>query len=54
MGPEPIDAPMTALLEGVIGLHEIFLTLQRGGFTESQAMQLVVALLQLNGGLPNG
>jgi hypothetical protein len=46
----PQEYEMTALLEGVLGLHEVFVTLMRGGFTEDQALKLVANVLHLTGG----
>lgn len=48
------ELEMTALLEGVFGLHEVFITLVRGGFTEDQAIKLVAHVLHLSGGLIGG
>lgn len=45
---------VTALLEGVYGLHEVFVTLVRGGFTEDQAIKLVANVLHLSGGVFGG
>lgn len=49
----PNEYEMTALLEGVFGLHEVFITLLRGGFSEDQAIKLVGYVLHLSGGFNN-
>lgn len=42
--PEPID-PLTQLAAGAVQLHELFLSFVAAGFSEVQALQLVIALL---------
>ncbi|MEV8474873.1 hypothetical protein [Streptomyces sp. NPDC051173] len=41
--PEPAD-PITGLAEHAAQLHEMFLAFQHAGFTENQALELVIAL----------
>jgi ribonuclease PH len=51
--PDPIEEQeMSVLLEGVIGLHEVFSTLRRGGFTEEQSLSLI-ALMVKHGAVPS-
>jgi hypothetical protein len=37
--------PTTALGEAMITLHEMYLSAKEAGFTEAQAMQLVIATM---------
>ena len=48
------EIEMSVLLEGTVELHEVFLTLCRGGFTEDQSLKLIAHVLCNNGGFPNG
>jgi hypothetical protein len=41
----PVD-PMSALAEAATSLHELFVSYCRGGFTQDQSMQLIVAIVQ--------
>jgi hypothetical protein len=47
----PTQTEMSPLLEGVVGLHEVFSTLVQGGFTEDQALKLVSLVIHNSGGL---
>ena len=46
------EIEMSVLLEGVIELHEVFVTLRQGGFTENQSLKLIANVLSNNGGFP--
>jgi hypothetical protein len=46
------EIEMSVLLEGVIELHEVFVTLRHGGFTEDQSLKLIANVLSNNGGFP--
>lgn len=48
------EIEMSVLLEGVVELHEVFVTLRRGGFTEDQALKLISLVIHNTGGFPNG
>jgi hypothetical protein len=39
---------LTPLAEGAAQLHELFVEYVRAGFTEAQAMQLIVAMITAN------
>ena len=39
------ESQWTNLEQGAIALHELFLTLQKAGFTESQALSVVAKLI---------
>lgn len=43
--PELVD-PLTELAAGAAQLHELFLSFVAAGFSEVQALQLVIAVLQ--------
>jgi len=42
--PDPQD-PLTELAEGAAQLHEVFLSYVGAGFSEAQAMQIVISIL---------
>jgi hypothetical protein len=42
--PDPQD-PLTELAAGAAQLHEVFLSYVGAGFSEAQAMQIVIAVL---------
>lgn len=44
MSNSPQD-PLTELAAGAVQLHELFLAQVEAGFTEPQAMQIVIAVL---------
>jgi hypothetical protein len=46
------EIEMSVLLEGVIELHEVFVTLRQGGFSEDQSLKLIANVLSNNGGFP--
>lgn len=39
-----IDSAMSSIDEGMVGIHQMFLQLQEGGFTETQALRLIAYL----------
>jgi hypothetical protein len=39
------EEPMTMLSQGSATLHELFLSYQEAGFTEDQAMRLIISVL---------
>jgi hypothetical protein len=43
--PLPAD-PMNPFSEGVVSMHEMFLALTAGGFTDDQAIKLLVAWIR--------
>lgn len=43
--PETPQDPLTELAAGAVQLHELFLAQVAAGFTEQQAMQIVIAVL---------
>jgi len=43
--PEIPQDPLTELAAGAVQLHELFLAQVAAGFTEQQAMQIVIAVL---------
>jgi hypothetical protein len=52
MNKDPND-PISSLLEASVSLHQMFVELQDGGFTESQALYLVGQILATSiGGKP--
>lgn len=50
MGDNMPADPLTSLAEGAAQLHETFEAFRAAGFTESQAMQMVCALVTANQG----
>lgn len=53
--PEPVvpaepQNPISGLLESAIAMHEMFLTLVAGGFTEYQALVMVAQMIKGNPG----
>jgi hypothetical protein len=40
-----VNDPTTALGEAMITLHELYLSAKKAGFTETQAMQIVIATM---------
>jgi hypothetical protein len=52
MDEHPDEIEMSVLLEGVIELHEVFVTLRQGGFSEDQSLKLIANVLSNNGGFP--
>jgi hypothetical protein len=43
--PETPQDPLTELAAGAVQLHELFLAQVAAGFTEPQAMQIIIAVL---------
>jgi hypothetical protein len=43
------DEPLTTFGEGVVQMHEMFLALIAGGFTEDQAIRFLVQWVKVNG-----
>ena len=37
--------PLTALAEGGVAMHELFVSLIGGGFTEPQALKIVIGVI---------
>lgn len=48
--PETPQDPLTELAAGAVQLHELFLAQVEAGFTEQQAMQIVIAVLTVGVG----
>ncbi|MFB8182610.1 hypothetical protein ACFC8N_42805 [Streptomyces sp. NPDC055966] len=44
MADTPQD-PITALAEGATQLHELFVAHMEAGFTEAQALQIIIAII---------
>jgi hypothetical protein len=44
-----IEDPLSALRQEAVGLHEMFNTFVMGGFTESQALELIAKIIVLKG-----
>ena len=53
MSDDENEIEMSVLLSGVVELHEVFLTLRQGGFTEDQSLKLIALVLHNNGGFPS-
>jgi hypothetical protein len=51
---ENIEHNPSVLLSGTIGLHELFITLQAGGFNEVQATRLIALMIMEGGALGGG
>lgn len=45
---EIIHDPFTSLASGLVQMHELFLNLIAGGFTENQAIKILIGLVQNN------
>ena len=45
MSEEP-NTPITALWESALAMHEIFLTFMEAGFSESQALFMMVEMIK--------
>lgn len=43
-----MDEPLTPLTEGAAGLHEMFASLVRAGFSETQALYMLGVFLAIN------
>ena len=43
------DEPLNPVLEGAVQMHEMFLALVEAGFTEDQAVKVLVHWVRVNG-----
>lgn len=43
--PDSPQDPLTELAAGAVQLHELFLAQVEAGFTEPQAMQIIIAII---------
>jgi len=46
MGNDGPEDPLNPFAEGVVTMHEMFLALTKGGFTDDQAVKLLVAWIR--------